>query len=90
MKLTLATNVRYLVFAGSEYYPNGGFRDLIGAFTSYGEAHGEAHHAADEACKEPYTWARVTDLEALDIPEEIIDPMTVDYIFGEVYVTTYK
>jgi len=51
----------YLLFAGYEYYPSGGWHDLVGAFSTMGEA--MTHY--DEKLKDhdiPYGWAHVVEI----------------------------
>ena len=52
---------RYLVFAGEDYYPAGGWGDFIEAFASHEDA---ASKAAE--CEERGDWSQVVDLERME------------------------
>lgn len=48
---------RYLLFAGDNQYPQGGWGDFIGAYISKEEAR--------EKCSRKYDWAQTIDIETL-------------------------
>lgn len=51
---------RYMLFAGSEYYPSGGMDDLKGTFDTVEEATAEGY-------AKRYDWFHVVDRETLDV-----------------------
>lgn len=66
---------RFLVFAGSNYYPCGGWSDFVGAYDSLEEARaaaeerktlGQAYEARGQTFRcTPDDWAHVVDLEQM-------------------------
>lgn len=52
---------RFLVFAGSEYYPCGGWEDFVGDYDTVEEA-----MAADTSGPGPYRWCHVVDTETME------------------------
>ena len=59
---------RFLAFAGSRYYPSGGWEDFIGDFDTLEEA--SAFAAAFEEDITPYGWWNVADSESRVIAAE--------------------
>ena len=55
--------IRYLVFAGPDYYPAGGWHDFVGAFATFEEADAKATAYTGD-------WAYVVDLARLEIANE--------------------
>jgi hypothetical protein len=54
---------RYLVFAGSVYYPSGGWDDFVGAYDTITEA-----RAVElERGKGDYSWAHTIDTETMEV-----------------------
>lgn len=51
---------RYLVFAGRDYYPRGGWDDLIG---SYADPYAAGRAASEYVKKDQMSWSSVIDLE---------------------------
>lgn len=49
---------RYLVFAGYEYYPRGGWGDFVGSFDDLDEA---------KACSPETDWLEVVDRETSEV-----------------------
>ena len=60
---------RFLVFAGSDYYPAGGWHDFIGDFANYDEAKAKAmlYHDQRPVGKDRLWWAHIVDLVNLKI-----------------------
>lgn len=50
---------RFLLFAGENYYPEGGANDLIGAFSSVGDA--QAAFDEDDVAAPSGSWAHIYD-----------------------------
>lgn len=57
---------RFLVFAGEDYYPRGGWNDLQGRF----DTQLEAEHEAKELLKKGFDWNQIVDTGYYDISEE--------------------
>ena len=53
---------RYLLFAGDEYYPIGGWEDFLGAYSSLEEAN-------DRLFGTPCDWWQIVDSETLEVVE---------------------
>ena len=51
---------KYILFAGSNYYPLGGFDDLKGRFATVEDAKKHAQRAG-------YDWYHIVDAESLEI-----------------------
>jgi hypothetical protein len=50
---------RYLVFAGSVYYPCGGWQDFVGFYATLEEARAEAAKRSQSS----FAWSHVVDTE---------------------------
>lgn len=50
----------FLMFSGSYYYPEGGWRDLVGVYNTLEEAKNEAHTKGEH-------WLHIVDAESLEI-----------------------
>lgn len=59
--MTKMATRRFLVFAGDNYYPAGGWSDLFGTFDTRAEAEAAAAKADGET-----QWSEIIDLEELD------------------------
>ncbi len=59
--------MRYLLFAGFGYYPDGGWDDFKGSFSSYAEAKKAADDliAKEEGSFAQRDWAHVVDLTTM-------------------------
>ena len=58
---------RYLLFAGSTYYPYGGWEDFIGVFESVEEAKSYFHtHKHDEL----WEWYHIVEIDSLKLVEK--------------------
>lgn len=59
--------MRYFLFAGDAYYPNGGVGDIVGAFNDleYAKQHAEKPRKkySWSDITEPYDWANILDTE---------------------------
>lgn len=66
---------RYLLFAGSQYYPRGGWHDFQGAFNSLPAAHTAAADLMSAMGRsEAYAWWSVVDLETLaEVEHDAVD-----------------
>ncbi len=61
-------HIRYLVFVGDRYYPDGGWRDFIGGHAELTDAITAASTPSQVGSDDrPYDWAHVVDLETLSI-----------------------
>jgi hypothetical protein len=49
---------RFLVFAGGDYYPGGGWLDFVTSFDNFAVASGSA-----QGLVKPHDWAQVVDTE---------------------------
>ena len=61
--------MRYAVFAGDDYYPSGGMRDLKGRFSTIEEAHEEATRAEAAyggGTRPVHDWWHIVDLETFE------------------------
>lgn len=56
----LMTLKRYLLFAGSQYYPSGGWDDLKGSFDTLEEAVAAGDHVDDLSIRD-HDWFQVVD-----------------------------
>ena len=65
--------MRFLVFAGSDYYPDGGWEDFIGAYPSQTEAVSVAQ-AQHERRKQHDRWWHVVDLDTRTIVASDVKP----------------
>ena len=54
---------RYLLFAGEQYYPDGGWHDFIGSYETVQQAQGKAR-------ADGYDWWHIVDTEIWRIVEE--------------------
>lgn len=59
------TPAQFLAFAGADYYPNGGWSDLLGAFATADEA--SAACRAKLAEESRWDWWHVVDLQTMAI-----------------------
>lgn len=59
------TPARFLAFAGSDYYPNGGWSDLLGAFATADEAAAACRAELAESGRRD--WWHVVDLQTMAI-----------------------
>jgi hypothetical protein len=63
--------VKYLVFAGDEFYPSGGAEDFVSAFDSCQEAAAECIRmmalSTDSRNRDNWTWIHVFDVNKLKI-----------------------
>lgn len=67
--------MKYLLFAGWNYYPRGGFKDLKGIFDTLEEAQkGRDEYYKSEGCKvgsdDSYCWYHIVDSESNKTIEE--------------------
>lgn len=53
---------RFLVFRGEDYYPSGGWKDLVGRFETLDEALAEAQQVGDGYSGDD-DWSQVVDLD---------------------------
>lgn len=53
----------YILFAGADYYPSGGWRDVVGSFTSVEEAIKVALQREADREYPKYDWWQVVDLD---------------------------
>ena len=59
---------RYILFAGSDYYPSGGVDDLVGGFETLGEAMAAGKKLIDDKVKvnnDYVDWWNVLETESL-------------------------
>jgi len=70
------SNKRYALFAGDNYYPTGGIRDLINFYETVEEAKAEAMREAKNVFRSVYIydWAHVYDMETREkVAESWVD-----------------
>lgn len=63
---------RFLVFAGDNYYPAGGWGDYVDSYESAEEAH-------MAAAKQGYDWSHVVDLELGEEVDSEGKPITYEW-----------
>ena len=52
----------FILFAGQDYYPGGGWEDFVGMYESLEEAR-EAFYKSNDDSVIPYEWGHVVDLK---------------------------